>query len=218
METEDDAEGSETMRGYKKTSDGRTTSFFHTELDDQAKQLIGDIAPKKIEKPIEFSTAGDASAWNAAGTFEQKDQTSWATDRLKTLLIGTTAVSPSKNAEVSVVNVNSVTGDAQIVSARGKRKHVCDFTIVLEWELKVDDTRVIDGKISVMDLTTDLDNYEFTNIEVNKKNQDLTTSNQVLSEKDVDSLVHALVKKDQQGLQAKIAKNVDIFVEEFKSK
>ena len=44
------------MKGYKRTSDGRVTSFFHTELDDQAKELIGDIAPKRIEKAIEFET------------------------------------------------------------------------------------------------------------------------------------------------------------------
>jgi hypothetical protein len=30
------------MRGYKKTADGKTTSYFHTELDEDAKKLIGE--------------------------------------------------------------------------------------------------------------------------------------------------------------------------------
>merc|ERR1712188_173022 len=36
------------VRGYKKTKDGRTTSYFTRELDEEAKSLIGDITPKRI--------------------------------------------------------------------------------------------------------------------------------------------------------------------------
>ena len=36
------------QKGYKTTADGRTTSFFHREIDDEAKRLIGNISPKRI--------------------------------------------------------------------------------------------------------------------------------------------------------------------------
>ena len=71
------------MKGYKKTADGRLTTYFNNELSEEAKALIGDIAPKKLQGA---EAAGDttgssgvtsnvASAWNKAGTWESRDMT-----------------------------------------------------------------------------------------------------------------------------------------------
>ena len=38
-----------TLRGYKKTSDGRTTSYFTREQTEKEKELIGCIQPKRLE-------------------------------------------------------------------------------------------------------------------------------------------------------------------------
>jgi hypothetical protein len=204
------------MRGYKTTSDGRTTSYFNTELDEQAKQLIGDIAPKKIEKAVEFTTAEGAAAWNAAGTFEEKNQTSWATDRLKELFTSIRCKVPEKDAVFAISSVESVSGDASIVSARGKRKHVCDFTFNMKWTLKVEGDSVCDGTITMMDITTDKE-YEFTNITTNK-----TTGQSVLDSADCDVLVKSYVKgspsREKRGLQAALVQAFDVFVNEFRSK
>ena len=66
----------EKIRGYKLTTDGRKTTFFNNEMDEQTKALIGDIAPQKIlhaeEKNVPV-VPGGGSAWNAAGTFESVD-------------------------------------------------------------------------------------------------------------------------------------------------
>ena len=46
------------MRGYKKTADGKTTSYFHTEISEEAKKLIeaqGFGKPQKLEAPGEES-------------------------------------------------------------------------------------------------------------------------------------------------------------------
>lgn len=71
------------MKGYKKTTDGRVTTYFNNELTDETKALIGDIAPKKLES----TTAGagerreneaadsNVSVWNKAGTWESRDMT-----------------------------------------------------------------------------------------------------------------------------------------------
>ena len=70
------------MRGYKITSDGKKTSYFHNEMDEKTKNLIGDTTPQRIQSPPRESkskgkTAG-ASAWNAAGTWESKDRSEYA--------------------------------------------------------------------------------------------------------------------------------------------
>ena len=70
------------MKGYKKTADGRTTTYFNNDLSEEAKALIGDIAPKKLEPPAAAAVPGAeavggnaASAWNKAGTWESRDMT-----------------------------------------------------------------------------------------------------------------------------------------------
>jgi hypothetical protein len=56
------------LRGYKITADGRKTTYFNTELTEEAKALIGDIAPKKITPTTGTSSDGDVSAADAAAT------------------------------------------------------------------------------------------------------------------------------------------------------
>lgn len=48
IDADDDEKIVGAVRGYKKLADGRVTTFFNNELTDEAKQLIGDIAPKKV--------------------------------------------------------------------------------------------------------------------------------------------------------------------------
>jgi len=65
---------SDHVRGYKVNKDGKKTSFFNNDLTDEAKQLIGDITPKQITAEIK-GVQGEKgkSAWNHAGTWEEKD-------------------------------------------------------------------------------------------------------------------------------------------------
>lgn len=80
---------SEQFRGYKKTADGRVTTFFNNELDENTKALIGDIAPKKLDldPTVAIDTNGNGrSVWNSAGTFEERNVTPWGLARLKEIL------------------------------------------------------------------------------------------------------------------------------------
>jgi tetratricopeptide (TPR) repeat protein len=81
--TEDDKEDesvftkSDHVRGYKIRSDGKKTSYFDREISDEAKAMIGDIAPKKIDPnnpngdfaPKPIAAPEGTSAWNKAGEF-----------------------------------------------------------------------------------------------------------------------------------------------------
>ena len=133
----------------------------------QTKELIGDIAPKKLETTD--TTANPAtiadptgtgtvpvigSSWNMAGTFESRDLTAWAKDAILLLFnnsnIGgtfapppttttATATAPSNNSTSNIVisELKDLSGDAETIVTRGKRKHVCDFTFLLLWSLHI---------------------------------------------------------------------------------
>lgn len=87
------------LKGYKKTADGKTTSYFTQEIDEKTKALIGDIAPKRLDpQPFQKdSVAGDScgsaspspspiSAWNKAGTWEEKSYTKESIPRISELI------------------------------------------------------------------------------------------------------------------------------------
>ena len=78
------SKGNGEMRGYKLTSDGKKTTYFNNELSDEARELIGDITPQRIETQDqngnieESENEGDSSSlkrseWNkTAGTWEDR--------------------------------------------------------------------------------------------------------------------------------------------------
>jgi len=93
------------MRGYKETKEGKKTSYFHRELSIEEKELLGDCSPQRIDAntidngpklvtkriqgtgEISFDTnSSSGSVWNSAGTFEERDISSWTKSRLKHLL------------------------------------------------------------------------------------------------------------------------------------
>ena len=49
-------DGDSTMRGYKKTADGRTTTYFHREITEEEKKLLGDCRtpPSPSDTPHTF--------------------------------------------------------------------------------------------------------------------------------------------------------------------
>lgn len=68
------------MRGYKKTSDGRTTSYFNRELSEHERRHFENAAPQRlIDSPghipsrLHESSQSTPSAWNQAKTWEEKD-------------------------------------------------------------------------------------------------------------------------------------------------
>mmetsp|Transcript_5956 Transcript_5956/g.14362 ORF Transcript_5956/g.14362 Transcript_5956/m.14362 type:complete len:267 (+) Transcript_5956:1098-1898(+) len=139
---EDDLKGVN-LRGYKKTSDGRTTSFFNNELDEKAKALIGDITPQAI-KPSEAAAApagaaGGGSAWNSAGTFEAKNKTEWASEKLEQMLVGVEVSLPEGMGAIKVHALKDLTGDAEVTTMRNKKKYLFDFEFTLEWRGEIKD-------------------------------------------------------------------------------
>ena len=152
---------SEPVRGYKVVN-GKKTSYFHNELDEKSRELIGDIAPKKIENPAPTPAAANASkqgtsVWNTGGTWEERNVTEWAKKTLSDFLLRTTYTlppsSPAPGAVARVEKVAKLDGHASVAVVRGKTRFIYEFCCKLEWELdKPDDELSCAGSLSIPDI------------------------------------------------------------------
>jgi tetratricopeptide (TPR) repeat protein len=136
MEVDVDEEGnftkSDHVKGYKIVN-GKKTSYFHNELSEDAKKLIGDIAPQKLETvPMEDTSTRETgkSAWNKAGTWEEKDVSVWGQESLQESLQATTF----QHAEgLATVSSATVSGHASVATVRGKKRLIYEWSIVVHW-------------------------------------------------------------------------------------
>jgi Activator of Hsp90 ATPase, N-terminal/Tetratricopeptide repeat len=142
------------MKGYKKTRDGRVTSYFTRELDDHEKKKIGDIAPKKLDSPSNqlhhnigngnnssssptridgpSEVASKPSKWNYAGTWEEKNCTAWCREQLEKRL---EEVRASKPHDCEITSVEELTGEASVAIAGGKKRYIFDFHAKLKYKI-----------------------------------------------------------------------------------
>ena len=192
------------VRGYKKTKDGRTTTFFHRDIDDEAKKLIGSIAPKKID-PVKLKNKndqdkGDGSAWNKGGTYEEKNISDWAKNRLSDLLQDTSTT--CNDCVVNIGKIKKLDGEAQVFVLRGTKRFMFEFNVEMEWvAISNNNDASYEGTIVYPDLSTDA----CGDYEVNVK---------VKSASIPDDLRSNIVKTD--GIfQKEIRRIVGIFEKEF---
>ena len=157
---------SDHVRGYKIRSDGKKTSYFDREISEETKQLIGDIAPKRIDPnaptednvPTPLPVTEGTSAWNKAGTWEERDVTSWAKETLEAALLTSEYVlpegSPSPGARAAVSKVSKFEGHASYATVRGKKRYIYEFQFTLDWVLTLGDdhTKTCHGKMTFPDV------------------------------------------------------------------
>jgi tetratricopeptide (TPR) repeat protein len=165
------------FRGYKKTRDGKTTSYFTREPSDHEVKLIGDITPQRLNEngepigptgparlnpinSIKDSEAtkgkGKASAWNPGGvTWEEKDASEWATKQLRFRLMESVAEDvDDASREAAVTSVSKLKGEASVALAGGRKRYIFDFHIELDFEIKDDEKVVAAGTILIPDVNS----------------------------------------------------------------
>lgn len=198
------------MRGYKKTKDGRTTSYFTRELSAEEKQNMGDMAPKRLDEapqPVLLSptttstTAAAASKWNQAGTWEEKDTTPWCKDTLEQRLKDTTV--SDNTLEVSIAKVDELTGDASVAITGGKKRYIFDFHVKLKYEIKEagTDDIVAKGTVSLPDICSG----HHEEIEINFSSWSKKPS----------SSFQTAAQNMQQRLAQELRTNIQAWVQEF---
>ncbi len=205
----------EEMRGYKVLADGRKTTYFNNVLSEDAKRLIGDIAPKKIEvvpaadagPPAQSAGAVAGSAWNSAGTFEEKNMTEWAKGRLHELLVDVSFPIPNVGggAAFAVKKVKDLDGDAAVTFVRGKKKYLFDFVFTLEWEAILD-CGLAKGTLQYPDVTPDNDDEYDTLLEVDQ-----------LTPPEARPLITSFVKSSGEGMQQVVRERLRQFMQDFQA-
>jgi len=203
------------MRGYKKTADGKTTSYFHTEISEEAKKLIAEQGfgkPKKIEGEIvETEVKAGGSKWNQAGTYEEKNMSKWAEDSLKEALSGLTFEVPNgAGGVIKTTSVVGIKGDANISMSRGKRRHLLDLSFDVEFEGKLgangsgpEGT----GKLCFAEVTTNEGEDPEVKAEINSS-----------TAPELREVFDAFVKPAGQGLQPVVLAALRKVIEEYKQK
>lgn len=226
------------VRGYKKTADGRTTTFFNHDMDEETKKLIGNIAPKKLEVQGEVITTGNTSgsAWNAAGTYEEKIFTPWATEKLTQsfqsirLNLVDNTVPPAIKAGlpdlvsvlIEVSGTENLTGHAQVTMNRGKKKQVCDFSVTLNWQMILGFSETstrppaqLQGQLSVVDITADRE-YDIENAVLTKFQGNAVSLSSLPS--DLQNAFNKAIKSSDGPLQRELLVQLNSFWDEFRSK
>lgn len=151
------------LRGYKKTADGRVTSYFTREQSDHEKSLIGDIAPKRLEpssapSPLSMPSPSDGgkgnpSLWNQSGTtWEERNTTDWCRERLEARLKETRA--PVDDRVALVKGVENMTGEASLAIASGKKRYIFDFHCKVKFDVRDADTDdvIASGSLKLPDI------------------------------------------------------------------
>lgn len=176
---------SDHVRGYKIRSDGKKTSYFDREISEEAKAMIGDIAPKKLDAsgggvvddaPKKLAAVEQGtSAWNKAGTWEERDVTPWAKETLTAQLLKSEYIlppgSPSPGAHAIVSKVTKLDGHASHASVRGKKKYIYEFALTLSWTVTMGDdhAKTCHGEMTFPDIdgTVELgEGYDITDFTV----------------------------------------------------
>ena len=133
-----DSESDDSFKGYKKTSTGQTTTYFHREISHEEKQLLGDLTPKRIDGTTITSTSPQTitgSAWNSAGTYEEKNVSDWTQQTLRKKISNVIHQIPS-NGQVVVTNISKIEGDSTVSVIRGKKRYLYDISITLDWKVE----------------------------------------------------------------------------------
>ena len=172
-----------------------------------------------------------------AGTFESRDLTAWAKETILTLFnnsnIGgtftptiptaTTLLSNNSTSNIIISELKDLSGDAETIVTRGKRKHVCDFTFFLLWALHIQAAPTIDSDPSsttpaavaaapivieasllIQDLSADGD-YDTTFTLITPRNK-------------VSGQNYDLYEKSKKKLLLRVKHTVALFLEQLKAK
>mmetsp|Transcript_55253 Transcript_55253/g.145449 ORF Transcript_55253/g.145449 Transcript_55253/m.145449 type:complete len:321 (-) Transcript_55253:14-976(-) len=133
-------------REWKPTAEPKK-EFAPTALAGDAAELASKASPPKA-----------GSAWNAAGTWEDKDVTSMALSTFKEQLQGFPSIDAAGGA-IEVTSVDNVEGEASKPVIRGTMRHLFDLSFKLKVVFKWMDSggqQKLEGEVTVLDFTNDV--------------------------------------------------------------
>lgn len=150
------------LRGYKKTADGRTTSYFTRELSAEETNMLGCTAPKRLDDETVSTPTGDngvASKWNQAGTWEEKDTTAYCKAQLEKRL-QEASVTTEDAYDVDITKVKSLNGHSSVAVVAGKTRYIFDFEAELKYIMKKNDSEIATGVVKLPDINSASQDHE----------------------------------------------------------
>ena len=152
----------------KEAAGGVKLPYFHRTLSAEDSTIIGDIRPKLIDPTTVESSNHQGSAWNSAGSWEEKDITVKAKKMVTKKLTGIPPL-VQEEYEITCEEVSELVGHASIVSSRGKPRYLFEFeSIKIKFEAyNSSSSSSYNGDISLVDVTND--QIEEEDIEMNVK-------------------------------------------------
>nr|CCA21284.1 hsp90like protein putative [Albugo laibachii Nc14]CCA21657.1 hsp90like protein putative [Albugo laibachii Nc14] len=184
-------------RGYK-----NGLPYFHRELSVEDQKLLGDTAPKKM--PIISGTDGskhEGSAWNAAGTFEERNFIKWAEHRLSKILSSVKLTEGTIHGSIQAPL--NLTGDASICVIRGRKRYLFDFSFELPFVLTVEGHHTYKGSYTMHDISNDGDFEISYGLEKNPQDEAVLNA------------LSKFVGDSHSGLQQEVLRAIQEFAAEF---
>mmetsp|Transcript_2528 Transcript_2528/g.6449 ORF Transcript_2528/g.6449 Transcript_2528/m.6449 type:complete len:191 (-) Transcript_2528:636-1208(-) len=127
-------------------------NYFASSIDHSVPaakpKLLSEAEVAEQQKLLSQQGEAGASAWNYAGTFEERSWMEMGKDFLKTALVG------SSCGPITVKELQEITGSANTWIVRGKRRHGFDFEIKLSW-LYADNGKELQGVASFPNAASD---------------------------------------------------------------
>lgn len=127
------------------------------------REATGDAAPLPVPRKLthqdllakQSQPAALGSAWNQAGTWEEKNLNQWATDRIKVLLSSVGSLEfPAGKAEIT--EVSKCVGDAFLVTVRNKKRVGYTYELTLkfkgEWLIK-EEMKCVKGHLEILEFS-----------------------------------------------------------------
>lgn len=114
--------------------------YFHRELSPEDKALIGDITPKPVSTPSDEASSKkegssvkitEGSAWNAANTWEERDTTTWAKNKLSEVF----NAPASAGNKVKISKIEKIEGNSSVTHVRGRARFLYEWSFTLECEI-----------------------------------------------------------------------------------
>jgi len=130
---------------------GLSYSYFAAGRGTTAAPPPKPLTPRAAEAAAAAaSKAGGGSAWNAAGTYEERDVSAWARARVEALLKG-----EEQEKAVELVSA-AATGEAHVFFVRGRRRAAFELDVSLVWRsASAADEGVIRGTAKATNVTGD---------------------------------------------------------------
>lgn len=135
------------------------TWYRHRDWKPEQKQEFKPVHMQQNNQETAQKAPVAGSAWNAAGTWEDSDETEWAKSRLPQMLVGHKHELPGCRVSLEVEKVDNFGGDASISTVRGVARYLFDLTftvhVVARW-MGSDGSRTAKAKIKILEFTDNL--------------------------------------------------------------